>query len=281
MPRQPPDHSYEEIRNVVLEIILGRSGCPGDPPSEFLDLQDVTARCFIYRETDVTHFNQIMPSSLSRSDQDTFREIFWDLFREGIITLGTSKGQPEFPWFTVTKRGWAIAEHQRPYWFHDVITYESAVLQEIPDIDLATLAYLRESMQAYLSGCVLSATVMLGVATESSFERLLETIKENEDERSRFKKCLSERGIYRRLNAFGKAIQDHSKLPRNLAEGLDIQITSTVNLIRQFRNDSGHPTGKTISRQQCYTLLHLFIPCCKKIYELIDHFQVELEDEPA
>jgi hypothetical protein len=39
-------------------------------------------------------------------------------------------------------------------------------------------------------------------------------------------------------------------------------------VIRNFRNQAGHPTGTIISREQAYILLQLFIPYAKKLYQL-------------
>jgi hypothetical protein len=37
-------------------------------------------------------------------------------------------------------------------------------------------------------------------------------------------------------------------------------------VIRNFRNESGHPSGKIIEREQAYVLLSY----CKKVYQLRD-----------
>ncbi len=57
-----------------------------------------------------------------------------------------------------------IIANQDTYFFHDVSTYEQLIRKEIPSIDDVTLLYLKEAMQAFRVGCLLSATVMLGVA---------------------------------------------------------------------------------------------------------------------
>lgn len=38
---------------------------------------------------------------LSPEDEMILLEIFWDLFREGIITLGFDSSKKDFPWFRV------------------------------------------------------------------------------------------------------------------------------------------------------------------------------------
>jgi hypothetical protein len=58
-------------------------------------------------------------------------------------------------------------------------------------------------------------------------------------------------------------------------DDLDTQLNGIQSLIRTFRNDSGHPSGKLVDREQAYVLLNLFIPYAKKVYQLIDHFEIE------
>ncbi len=44
-------------------------------------------------------------------------------------------------------------------------------------------------------------------------------------------------------------------------------------MIRNYRNDAGHPSGKSISREQVYANLQVFIAYCKKVYQLKDFFE--------
>jgi hypothetical protein len=44
-------------------------------------------------------------------------------------------------------------------------------------------------------------------------------------------------------------------------------------VIRTYRNESGHPTGKIIDREQTFVLLQLFIPYIKKLHQLREHFK--------
>ncbi len=62
-------------------------------------------------------------------------------------------------------------------------------------------------------------------------------------------------------------------MPSAVKEDLDTNFMGITSVIRNFRNDSGHPTGRIIGREQCYALLQLFVPYCKKMYELIDVFE--------
>ena len=280
--REPIDHSYEEIRSTVLAILLGNSEYRGSPPEQFMSLHLAVAEVLRERASEPDSRQHSGDAQLSYADGEFVREVFWDLFVQRVITLGSDDCNSDYPHFRLTGSGEKLAKCQQPYFFHDVSSYENIIRTEIPQIDEHILLYLKEAMQAFRSGCILSATVMLGVATESAFLLLLDTIDGNPDERDKFKSCRKGHAIYTKIEAFRRVAQSQkTALGHAIWESLDINMSCAMDLIRRFRNDSGHPSGRIISREQCFNLLHLFIPCCKKIYELIDHFQVELEDEPA
>lgn len=269
------NHTYEEIRKVVLEIIKDY-----DDGSQYNNLRNSVAKKFEEENPpkqsgfQTRNYTSYSGSSLSGSDATLLLEIFWNLFREGIITLGLNESNPEFPWFRVSELGKKVLANQNPYFFQDVSTYESLIKSRVPNIDSTTLIYLQEAMQAFKSGCVLSSTVMTGVATEHSFMILLETIENNPAHLTTYKGVFKERGILRKLNKFKKILdQNTSSLNSRTKEDLDTNFTGILSMIRNYRNESGHPSGKIIDREQCYILLQLFIPCCEKIYQLIDEFK--------
>jgi len=57
--------------------------------------------------------------------------------------------------------------------------------------------------------------------------------------------------------------------PPEIKEDLDTHFMGILSIIRTFRNQSGHPTGKIIDGEQAYVLMQLFISYCKKLYQLI------------
>ena len=265
------DHSYEEIRNCVLDVLAGReSGQYGF--SQYRNLHVTVAEVFLRREN--PERQPMGESSLSARDRDLFLEVFWDLFRQGIITLGLNDSNPNFPFFRVSSTGQQVLAGQQPYFFHDLSSYENVILTSIPEIDPITLIYLKEAMQAFLSGCLLSSSVMLGVATEHSFLKLLETIEGNAAYSAIYQNAFSQRTILQKFNKFKNILdQNVATLPSQIKEDLDTNFAGILSMIRTFRNESGHPSGRIIAREQAYILLQLFIPCCKKIYDLMAHFR--------
>ena len=87
--------------------------------------------------------------ALISEDRDIFLEFFWDLFRQGIITLAQSDSNPDFPFFRVSSFGKKLIANQELYFFHDVSTYEKVIREQIPDIGDTTLIYLKEAMQTF------------------------------------------------------------------------------------------------------------------------------------
>jgi hypothetical protein len=260
------DHSYEELRDVALDILAGRErGSFGS--DQYQHLKIGIAEVLESRSRNQRVFN----AKLSSHDSELFLELFWDLFRQGIITLGLNDDNREFPFFRVSSFGKKLIEGQNPYFFHDVSSYEKVILSSVPQADTITLIYLKEAMQAFMSGCLLSCSVMLGVATEHSFLKLLDAIEANATYNSLFKNAFSQKTILQKLNKFKNVLdQNLSILSSDAKEDLDTNFSGIISMIRTFRNESGHPSGRIISREQCYILLQLFIPCCKKIYQLID-----------
>jgi hypothetical protein len=136
------DHSYEEIRQAAIEVLAD-----GEGSSQYLTLKENVARLFDRREGVAPQprrlvYNPYTDSSLSGKDANLLLEVFWNLFREGIITLGINDQNAEFPWFRVSEFGKKVLNNQDPYFFQDVSTYEALVKARVPNIDPLTLLYL-------------------------------------------------------------------------------------------------------------------------------------------
>jgi hypothetical protein len=266
------DHSYEEIRNVVIDILLDREKVRY-PPNQYEHLIAGVAEVFQRREG-----TTLAPSLLhhephpSAGDAELTREVFWDLFRQGTITLGSSDADRKFPHFKVSSLGKKILDGQNPYFFHDLESYTKLIRSNVPAINDITLLYLQEAMQSFRSGCMLAATVMLGVASEHSFLLLVEAAENSPKYGSHFGNVAKERTMFQKFKKFRLAVDKQVKadLPSGIKETLDIEFDGILNLIRTFRNESGHPSGTILGREQTYVLLQMFIPYCKAIYQLMD-----------
>jgi len=266
-------HSYEEVRAVALDIFSGREQTPPYSPDQYENLALAVGEVFAKREGRVQRGHFGGTYQLDAQDRETFLELFWDLFRQGIISLGMNDSNREFPFFRVTRLGRQIAASQSVYFIHDVSSYEMAIRREIPEINDVTLLYLKEAMQAFRSGCILSASVMLGVTTEHTFLLLLDRIDASATARAVFASVAKERTILQMFSKFRKLLdQQMNVLAPEIKEDLDTHFAGILSVIRTFRNQSGHPTGKIIEREQAFVLLQLFIPYSKKLYQLMKYY---------
>lgn len=270
------NHTYEEIRKIAIDILAGREKTI-QGPYQYAELSSYIGSVLNSRENGRNLDQHNLSYRLSYPDSDIFLEVFWDLFRQGIITLGFNDSNRNFPFFRVSAHGKRILENQDIYFYHDVSSYEAVIKQQVPDIDDVTLIYLKEAMHSFYSGCYLSSSVMLGVASEHTFLKLLEKIETTGTYKSTFKKAFDERNISKKFEAFKNRLKqemgnNNIPLSDEIKENLDTNLEGIMNTIRNFRNDSGHPSGNIISREQCYVNLNLFIPYCKKAYQLIDFF---------
>jgi hypothetical protein len=266
-------HSHEEIRSVALDILAGRE-TPAFPSTQYENLKLGIGEVLARREglIQAGHFGTTYP--LDNPDSEVFLEVFWDLFRQGVITLGLNDANRAFPHFRISQLGKQIAQSQSPYFFHDVSSYETAIRSEVPNINDVTVIYLKEAMQAFRSGCILSSSVMLGVAAEHTFLLMLEAVENNATHSTTYQSVFAQRTILQKINKFKNILdQNLGALPNAIKEDLDTHFAGLLSVIRTFRNQSGHPTGKILDREQAFVLLQLFIPYCRKLYQLQAYFR--------
>ena len=269
------DHTYEEIRNVVIDIIAGRENVKY-PANQYAYLMSGIAEVFYRREARTPAPSILYPEPhLSGNDAELAREVFWDLFRQAIITLGANESKPNFPSFSVSHFGKKILANQNVYFFHDLESYTKLIQSNVPNINDITLLYLQEAMQAFKTGCMLAATVMLGVASEHSFLLLVEAAEKSPKYGGHFGSVSKERTVLQKFRKFRAALEKNvqADLPGEIKENLDIEFDGILSVIRTFRNDAGHPSGKILEREQTYVLLQMFAPYCKKLYQLMKFFQ--------
>lgn len=96
------EHTKTEIREAILDILFDVEKVQY-PPREFNSLATGLEELFGRRgDCPPTSFRGITQASsprLSKDDSERLTEVFWDLFRDGIITIGLDSHNPAFPKF--------------------------------------------------------------------------------------------------------------------------------------------------------------------------------------
>ena len=207
-----------------------------------------------------------MSSSLHPYDAELVRDVFWDLFRQGLIILGLNDLNPVWPWFRLSYFGQKGLQSQNPYRFHDANSFLSMVTAEVPDISPEARAYLEEAVAAFYSDCLLASCVMLGVAAETEFLRLVEVASKNIIHGAKFASAQKATFIRQKITKFQAALTPLlTQLPQKAVEGIDANFVAIQSVLRITRNDAGHPSAASPQREQVYVLLQLFVPFARQL----------------
>ncbi len=62
-------------------------------------------------------------------------------------------------------------------------------------------------------------------------------------------------------------------MPGELADGMSLTLDSVLDVLRTYRNDADHPTGKRISRDDAFINLQMFVRYLQKLYALKNFFE--------
>jgi hypothetical protein len=205
---------------------------------------------------------------LDGQDAELLRDVFWDLFRQGYITLGLNDSNPNWPFFRLSHFGKSTLAQQSPWRFHNSASFLSLLRSEVPDVSAETLTYLDEAVAAFYAGCLLAACVMLGVAAETEFLRVTEAALASPQHATRFQALAKDAFVRTKITKFRAGLEPvlPSLQPKKRFEDLDTNLSLIQSVLRVARNDAGHPSGaEAPSREQVYVFLQMFVPFARQL----------------
>ena len=256
-------HSYEELRGVVIDILLAKEHVPHGV-GLYENLVKGVAEVLVRRGAEYKDEPYTSPNitRLGQSDIELVRDIFWDLFRQGIITLGRDENSEHWPWFRLSHHAKETLAKQSPYRFHDETSYLKLVRNEAPDVSPEAAAYLSEAIATYYADCLLASCVTLGVAAEIEFLRMIDQGERSPAHKTMFTKIQKARNIRQKIVAFQKA---QGGIPKQIllkaGEDIDTHLTGIQSVLRVARNEAGHAlANKPPLREQVYVYLQMFVP---------------------
>jgi hypothetical protein len=263
------EHSYEELREVVINVMLDANANGVDRFEKLLERTALEFCKLGWPEHGQQHFSYGAASQLHPNDAELVLEIVWDLFRQGIVTLGLNASNPGWPWLRLSRFGECALQHGA-YRFHNKAEFMKALRSEAIDISPDAVVYLREAVAAFYTDCLLSSCVMLSIAAESEFLRLLDVAKSSKTYGKHFSRIGDGLSIRAKILRFGEAIKPVlTVLPESATDELGNAFSTMQSIIRTARNGSGQPTGANPpSRDQVYVYLQLFIPFAEKLMRL-------------
>src|SRR5208283_3263637 len=263
------EHSYEELREIVINILLAASENGVDRFEKLLEKTALELCRQDGPEHGRQHFSYGSATQLSPDDAEIVLEIVWDLFRQGILTFGLNASNPGWPWLRLSRFGESALQHGL-YRFHNKAEFMKALRSEAIDISPDAVVYLREAVAAFYMDCLLFTCVMLSIAAESEFLRLLSVAKDNGTYGNYFSRIGDEMNIRTKISRFQIAIKSIlTFLPQSVTDELDNNLNIIQSLIRLARKESGQPScANPPSRDQVYVYLQLFIPFAEQLMQL-------------
>lgn len=209
------------------------------------------------------------PSQFTDDDQERVRELIWALILQGVLVPGMN---PNLPHIKVTAYGLNVLA-VGDFVPHDPDGYLGKLKSRIPNIDPIILIYVEQALATFRTGNYLPSAVMLGVASEKAMLLLVESFRiaiNDATKRGKFDQNTNSRPIKRQYEELRKRIEPLiPTLTSDLREVLLLQFDGVYDFIRRYRNDSGHPTGKKLEREESFALLQLFPTYCKTTYDLM------------
>jgi len=263
------EHSYEELREVVINVMLEADV---NGVNRFEKLLEKTALELCKQgglEHAQQHFAHGAAAQLHPNDAELVLEIVWDLFRQGIVTLGSNPSNPGWPWLRLSRFGEYALQHA-PYRFHNKAEFMKALRAEATDLAPDTVVYLREAVAAFYTDCMLATCVMLSIAAESEFLKLLEAAKNSRTYGKHFSRIGDALSIRTKIWRFGEAINPILALfPKSATDEWGDTLNIMQSFLRTARNEAGQPSGADPpSRDQVYVYLQLFIPLAGQLMRL-------------
>ncbi len=210
--------------------------------------------------------------SIAYTDDFMIREALWDLISQGIVMLGSTNQGTGAPHVTITRRGVKYIEAGTTIPIDSEGFLNSMSLD---DKDEIIKLYTEEAVSSFSSKNYLASAVMVGGAAErlieiltSEFaEKLSPTLKAQYE-----KKVLSQEKIKTIFDAFLIFLDTNGikkKISRVEKETLEGVFPAIVQIIRITRNETGHPTGRIIDRDEVQGLIYQLKTAIKFVYEFL------------
>jgi hypothetical protein len=255
-------NSYEDLRGIVIDILLGKEALTY-PANHYGHLVLGVTEVLLRRGAAFKDEGYISGTPrMQNQDVELVRDIFWDLFRQGMITLGSNDSNDSWPHFRLSHHARQTLAQQSPYRFHDTSSYLKMVKNEAPIILSETETYLQEATATYYADCLLSCCVMLGVAAEIEFLKMVEVGCANAAHATIFERINAERHLRAKITRFqGSLPLLPSSLLHVAGEDLVTHLNAIQSVLRVARNDAGHALAtKLPMREHVYVFLQLFVP---------------------
>lgn len=208
----------------------------------------------------------------------------WQMIGNGLIYVDIEQPAPGNWELVIAEKGRDALASGHDFNPYDPDGYIARLKKRIPHLDDIVLLYAMESLRSFNSECYLSALVMLGVASEKAFLLLAESfalwLPKGQSERFLAMVLNPKQNFLAKFSEFRKRIEPlKPSLPPEFSDNMALTLDSVCDLIRIYRNESGHPTGKVADKGDAFITLQMFATYLQKIFGLISFFRISQKTE--
>jgi len=234
----------------------------------------------LYSNTMPTELINLFAGETEQSMIGPVQQAVWYLVSRGLVYIDYLQDN-KFHWkIVITDMGIKAANDEEPNPdFVDL--YLTQLHSKAPNISDIVYRYAREGCLNYTNQCFLSSSVMLGVASEAAFIEMANSFAKwkNIQDGEVYGRLINNptRSLNDKFKQFRNKLEPNRKdLPRDLEDNLTLTLDSILDLLRIARNDSGHPTGRSVSADDVRMHLVIFGSYLSRIYGLKKVF----DDQP-
>jgi len=215
---------------------------------------------------------------LNPNDELNVSQIIWDLIVDRVLTMGSDRANPEWPWLRLTEFGNAVLSSEMPT-HYEPEGYLASLESFAPKFDPVIKQYTLEGLNSYRRRLFFASAVMFGAAAEKVILLLLQSIGNAESDPRR--KLEIEELLERpRLPSIFAVIQSTltrlikaKSIPFSTHQGSIEHLLSLFEMIRVQRNDAVHPAAAQVESVQVYLTIQAFPAALGSTYRLIAWFE--------
>lgn len=220
------------------------------------------------------HARKVFPHT-QLAGRHQIMETVWSIARGGLVYFDVCQGSGTNWDIVLTDLGKQVAEagELNPY---DTESYLKTLRARAPEISDTVLRYAHEALVTFRSECHLASAVMLGVASEAAFLEMAAAfakwLPETQGKKLVDVLASTRRDYFDKFREFRSRFETYRpQMPSGMADSLTLD--AIADLLRIYRNDSGHPSGKTVSREDAFSNLRLFMSYMERLYKLKAFFE--------
>lgn len=222
--------------------------------------------------------DQMQGNRLLEEDQTRLKHVIWDLILERVLIPGHSSPNtiPDgWPFISLTDHGRKVLAEVSPVPY-DPDGYLASLDKAVGGLHSSIKKYLEESVSTFRTGNNLASAVMLGAASEMLFLEVCQAMAgaiADPNSRGRFEEKTGplKTMVHRLSEVTSWLKQKKTQVPDDWQRQEQVGVIEKVaDLIRNRRNDAGHPQDPPAvpTHEEMYALLVVFPHYCKRLYEL-------------